>query len=826
MSLVRAGRTPVSSSGEDAYDSSEETSVSYLGWREQRLMEEMETIEPEAFQADVFLESKCGSMSEKAMIRLCGQLKEHSRVSLEDMRSSVVANYSAFIRTSKEISDLEGELHDMRNLLKLHATLIHSLAETSQFNSFETEDNYPLSDFFEDGPQLDPNEMAAQTLIENLDMLIVERKVGEALNLLEEGEEMVETWRLEERGGEGGEGRERGEGEDQGEDWARGEGAGEGRGEGSGEGGRGEEARQGEGELAERLGRSLSIRRRRLEEQLVDLAKQMTVRGEELREVLRYLYRLGEGQRAHTLLLNAHLNQLKSRVASLRPMKTSFGGAYTAALSQIVFSAISLAANDSVTICPTESPEFSSELVLWAQKVTEWFAKLVKKFALSSSTAIGGLRSSAECVKIAVGHCNLLEEKGFFLRPVLARILRPVILEALESNIIRIEEAMTSAAEVDDWVLYPLPLGVGGGGSDLKLSSSGQRLYLALQELVEDVMPVIGLQLLGPTMKKVAILFENYVDLLKKALPSAADNDEELEEGEVKTAYDESQQLALLGNASALADELLPRLCMKLVTIAETQSQEQEVLFSGSRKISGTVKDAETRRGGTRPPPSLSLLRRRLQASSSGLRELLCASLAAEFMYGAEGEALLRADHYLGMDALIGPQDWARSPVPSPAFQALCVAVNAISGTAADVLVGRERVVTLLLMRLAEWLMAGLMMYSGFWDQMDQADYALGPTGLQQLVLDMYFVMQIAANGKFSSRAMRKVALDSMARAITMYKEQTGDDPSRLLQSDAWFQARCQEAINSLLGLPDEEGFDEQQSSDGSEGGYYEEQYV
>ena len=46
------------------------------------------------------------------------------------------------------------------------------------------------------------------------------------------------------------------------------------------------------------------------------------------------------------------------------------------------------------------------------------------------------------------------------------------------------------------------------------------------------------------------------------------------------------------------------------------------------------------------------------------------------------------------------------------------------------------------------------------------------------MVLDMYFVMQIAANGKYSSGAMRQVCLDSMARAITLYKEQTGNDPN------------------------------------------------
>ena len=42
----------------------------------------------------------------------------------------------------------------------------------------------------------------------------------------------------------------------------------------------------------------------------------------------------------------------------------------------------------------------------------------------------------------------------------------------------------------------------------------------------------------------------------------------------------------------------------------------------------------------------------------------------------------------------------------------------------------------------------------------------------------MYFVMQVAKHGKFSSRAMRKVAEDSATKAIVLFTEQTGGDPN------------------------------------------------
>ncbi|GKD31740.1 exocyst complex component EXO84B, partial [Tanacetum coccineum] len=60
---------------------------------------------------------------------LCSYLLDLKKASAEEMRRSVYANYTAFIRTSKERSDLEGKLLSIRNLLSTQATLIHGLAE-------------------------------------------------------------------------------------------------------------------------------------------------------------------------------------------------------------------------------------------------------------------------------------------------------------------------------------------------------------------------------------------------------------------------------------------------------------------------------------------------------------------------------------------------------------------------------------------------------------------------------------------------------------------------------------------------------------------------
>jgi hypothetical protein len=142
-----------------------------------------------------------------------------------------------------------------------------------------------------------------------------------------------------------------------------------------------------------------------------------------------------------------------------------------------------------------EEPAYASELLLWAHSETEMFASLVKRHVLSASAAAGGLRAAAECVQIALGHCLLLEDQGLALCPVLSKLVRPSVEQALEANLTRIEESVAALAAADDWVLTHPPAmlrgsyglrssyGAGSGGlaSVLKLSSSAHRFNFMVQ---------------------------------------------------------------------------------------------------------------------------------------------------------------------------------------------------------------------------------------------------------------------------------------------------------------------------------------------------------
>ena len=348
--------------------------------------------------------------------------------------------------TSKEISDLEGELFSIKNLLSTQAALIHELAEGVEIESSgATDPQGSILNYKETEPSDLENWLVE--FPDHLDVLLAERRVDEALTALDEGDrvafEAKETKALSP-------------------------------------------------EVIASLQIAIKERKQKLADQLAEAACQPTTRGMELRAAISALKRLGDDPRAHTLLLSAHLQRYQQSMQTLRPSSSSYGGAYTAALSQLVFSAIAQAASDSLTIFGNE-PAYTSELVTWATQQTEAFAHLVKRHALASSAAAGGLRAAAECVQIAFGHCSLLEAHGLSLCPTLVKLFRPSVEQAVDANLKRIEESTAALVAADDWLLTcppnptrqsgrPLSASVASmGGYQYKLTSSARRFITMVQ---------------------------------------------------------------------------------------------------------------------------------------------------------------------------------------------------------------------------------------------------------------------------------------------------------------------------------------------------------
>lgn len=626
----------------------------------------------------------------------------------------------------------------MRNLLSTRANLVHDLAdgvginhlsdgpETSKDEDFDLDDRAPSK----------AENWLAQFL-ENLEVLLAERRVDEALAALDEGEQMAEESKSE--------------------------------------------SNLSPSALLS-LQTAIMEHRKKLADQLAEVAGHPSISVVELRSVVKALKRLGDGPRAHTLLLKSHHQKLHTNIQSVQPLGTSYAVAYTTFLSQSFFSTIAQAANDSLAIFD-EEPAYASELVTWAVNETETFALLIKKNVLALPAASGGLRPVAECVHVCFGHCSLLESRGLALSPVLFKIFRPFIEQAMRTNLKRIEQSTAALAADDDWSLYYPPVGSRAFGTSIgsaivyqpKLSSSGHKFNTMVQEHCEDISPLQMLQLSDQAFEGVLQVFNGYVNILVNALPGSSET-ENLEGGVrriVRTAETEPQQVALLANALILADELLPRAIVKLTQMDESRSiSEKQARLPEQRE-----------------------LKRRLQRMVDQLRDSFCRLHALELIFNEDGSVRLGADMYLNMDASAEEPEW----FPSPIYQELFSKLTRIAGITSDLFVGRERFATMLLMRLTETIILWLSDDQTFWEEIENGPRPLGPLGLQQFYLDMEFVILFASQGRYLSRNLHQVIKNIIGRAIEAVAV-NNIDPYSLLPEDDWFADVAQIAIKMLTG--------------------------
>ncbi|RCV40376.1 hypothetical protein SETIT_9G048100v2 [Setaria italica] len=705
-----------------------------------QLADKLKIFKTDNFDPDAYVQSKCRSMDEKEIRHLCSYLQDLKKASAEEMRRSVYANYAAFIRTSKEISDLEGELLSVRNLLSTQSALIHGLSEGVQIDSLSTGHEGSAEEDISTVEDQEPSEIWkwSTDFPDMLDVLLAERRVDEALDALDEAEQMAA------------------------------------------------DAKQ-KGTLTTAdilaLKRAISENRQKLADQLAEAACQSSTCGVELRAAASALKRLGDGPRAHSLLLSAHNQRLQLNMQTIQPSSTSYGGAYTASLAQLVFRVIAQALSDSAEVFGDE-PAYMSELVTWATKQAMSLSLLVKRHALASCAAGGGLRAAAECVKIALGYSELLEARGLSLSAVLMKQFRPSVEQALDSNLRRIEESTAALAAADDWVLTYPPTGIrpfarssaGNLALQPKLSSSAHRFNSMVQDFFEDVGPLVSLQLGGSAMDGLLKIFDSYVNLLISALPGSVDDEVNLEglgNKIVRMAEMEDQQLALLANASLLAEELLPRAAMKLYSMNPARGPDRQNRAAEQREW-----------------------KRKLHRTVDKLRDSFCRQHALDLIFTDDGDTHLSAEMYINMDNTVEDPEWT----PSLIFQELYGKLNKMAGIAADMFIGRERFSTLLMMRLTETVMLWLSEDQSFWEEIEEGPRALGPLGLQQFYLDMQFVI-LFGQGRFLSRHVHQVILNIIDRAMAAFSA-TGMDPDRVLPSDDWFIDVAQESISRISGKP------------------------
>jgi len=177
------------------------------------------------------------------------------------------------------------------------------------------------------------------------------------------------------------------------------------------------------------------------------------------------------------------------------------------------------------------------------------------------------------------------------------------------------------------------------------------------QEILEQLTPLASLHFGGNVLNRISQLFDKYMDALIRALPGPSDDDNlpELKEAVLFRAETDSEQLAILGIAFTILDELLPNAVLSrwMLQSEGKEPNTENVTFNTNASI------------------ELKEWRKHIQHSFDKLRDHFCRQYILTFIYSREGKTRLNARIYLGdnrEDIL-----WDSDPLPSLPFQVILI---------------------------------------------------------------------------------------------------------------------------------------------------------
>ncbi|KAF2308337.1 hypothetical protein GH714_040394 [Hevea brasiliensis] len=484
-----------------------------------------------------------------------------------------------------------------------------------------------------------------------------------------------------------------------------------------------------------------------LEDQLIEITERPSVGILEIEKALSGLIKFGKGPLAHQLLLKSYGSRLEKSIEVLLPSCSVCPKTFPVTLSRLVFSKISLTTKNLV-------PYLGMILCIPIELFNGQSGRL-------------NILYGSETVKVALV------------------LIRPYIEEVLELNFRRARRVILDMSETDDSLLLSLhsgsPLSVFATTTDNVLVDSGMRFMDVIEDILAQLTPSAILHFGGNVLTRISQLFDKYMEALIKSLPGPSDDDNLTELKEVMhfRVETDSEQLALLGMAFTILDELLPFAVTKVWNLKNQNNELASENVVPSTGVTAELKD----------------WKRHLQHSFDKLRDHFCRQYVLSFIYSREGKTRLNAQIYLNGDR----EDllWDE-PLPSLPFQSLFAKLQQLATVAGDVLLGKEKIQKILLARLTETVVMWLSDEQEFWGVFEDETIPLKPLGLQQLILDMHFTVEIARFAGYPSRHVHQIASAIIARAIRTFSAR-GIDPQSALPEDEWFVETAKSAINKLL---------------------------
>ncbi|KAL6644338.1 hypothetical protein ACP70R_015946 [Stipagrostis hirtigluma subsp. patula] len=725
------------------------------------------------------------SMTAKGIQHLCSELLEINKASEQDFRANIYLSYLSFLRQHvlrllmfQEAGDLEKDVHHLlKRHVVAHRRLVQHLNDNLCSSSMlligamaQSRSGGTHKDFIDAATPI-PDAVEAGHNFElelELDVLLSEQRMDAALQLLELQGQALQQMATTQMSG-------RPDDDDEGEAVA----------------------------IASSIC-ALSAAKARVADRLASVAANPRTPRAELLRAFSGLCRLGDARRANHLLLRFYRSLVVRRVEELHlrcsssssatpPSSSSQqdhhhhqiqssggggGGSYIMELARIVFAAVLQASRGFAALHGHPSP-YTADLVRWAREEMEDFAAVFSEYVKSVSRVEVGrsLVMAVEAAMCALSYSSLLRPLGVGADQHLMDLIVPCMQEVLAMYGKHLKEVIRLFVASDTWVLGRfLVTGILRATSPAGLqhiqycllTTSGRKFVTLIQEVVEDVYPLLNLGMKNSVLQLLAELFREYMHSIVELI---ARKEAAFENGSRETSNKDEQymwQISILINCTTLVS-LFP-------IIARGIFRNNHV--SDGAALPNPVADFSAQR----ELDSLILL---IKEAAGQVWTCFCQQFIRDTM-SKSGASLLG----VGILSSSSQQDM----MPSTAFQVLFRRVRQLNNLYGSILTGKDGTMKKLLQELMEAMI--------FWltNNLDSWIHHPRDTLFQQIQLDVHFLLEFAQLGGFSSESIRTSALDLLRKAEERVASlEHGSMMSSSIREEGWATDAAKHAVEVLM---------------------------
>ncbi|XP_048127342.1 uncharacterized protein LOC125312643 [Rhodamnia argentea] len=423
------------------------------------------------------------SMTAKGIKHLRSELLELKAVSDEEFHQNIYSNYSTFVRVFEEVEMIETELIQLKDHATNQKRLVEEFIDQMDLELSIEDAMQPIAFKHEAEESILSNIQAhAINVLDTLDLLLIENRVDEAIDILELEDENFAKLNREVNSSPNS---------------------------------------------VQSYKSMRSERKVKLVIQLTQLAQNQRITAPELLKALVGLRRLGNSNLAIQLSLQYHHSHIAAGMRNLRQSKSLLNEVYIRELSKLAFSLISQSAR-SFAMLRRDVSGYSLEFVRWAHQEVEAFVAYFSEYIKSASEISGGLSIAIQSMQFALSYCSLLErDQKLVLRPYLIEQLQPHMEEVLAIHVDHFRKVVDIFTATDTWILgkYLISGILAEGYSSMEvgqppeycfLTSSSRKIITLLQAVAEELWPLVAAQMENSIIRGLTDLFTHYTVMLEK----------------------------------------------------------------------------------------------------------------------------------------------------------------------------------------------------------------------------------------------------------------------------------------------------------------------